>query len=410
MAVYENPLSDDSGFFLQKRQKMGKTTGLEGYYTIKNNKKMRFGYTTGSCAAAAAKGAAAMLLENRQVRKVQLMTPKGILLELDILHAEQGEGWASCAVKKDGGDDPDVTNGLEIFVKAEKKELPGIVLEGGKGVGRVTKKGLEQPVGSPAINKIPRKMILKEAEEICSRTGYKGGLLLTVSVPGGEKVGARTFNPRLGIQGGISILGTSGIVEPMSETALIKSIEIEMRQKVENGAEYLLITPGNYGAAYLKEHMDLPFEESMKCSNYIGETLDMALDMGVKGIFFVSHIGKFVKVAGGIMNTHSRCADSRAELLAANAVRAGISLEGAREILGTITTDEALAVIQREDLLEPVMEELTKRILYYMNHRTYDRMLLGAVIFSNEYGYLGQTEHTEELIRLLQKQYKKPSV
>ena len=389
---------------------MGQSTGLEGYYTIKNNKKMRFGYTTGSCAAAAAKGAVEMLLENRQAGQVQLMTPKGILLELDILHAEQGEGWSSCAVKKDGGDDPDATNGLEIFVKAEKKDFPGIVLEGGEGVGRVTKKGLEQPVGSPAINKVPRKMILKEAEEICSRTGYKGGLLLTVSVPGGAEVGARTFNPRLGIQGGISILGTSGIVEPMSEAALIKSIEIEMRQKVENGAEYLLITPGNYGAAYLKEHMDLPFEESMKCSNYIGETLDMALDMGVKGILFVSHIGKFVKVAGGIMNTHSRSGDSRAELLAANAIRAGISLEGAREILDTITTDEALAVIQREDLLEPVMGELTKRILYYMNHRTYDRMLLGAVIFSNEYGYLGQTEHTEELIRLLQKQYKKPSV
>ena len=389
---------------------MGQSTGLEGYYTIKNNKKMRFGYTTGSCAAAAAKGAVEMLLENRQAGQVQLMTPKGILLELDILHAEQGEGWSSCAVKKDGGDDPDATNGLEIFVKAEKKDFPGIVLEGGEGVGRVTKKGLEQPVGSPAINKVPRKMILKEAEEICSRTGYKGGLLLTVSVPGGAEVAARTFNPRLGIQGGISILGTSGIVEPMSEAALIKSIEIEMRQKVENGAEYLLITPGNYGAAYLKEHMDLPFEESMKCSNYIGETLDMALDMGVKGILFVSHIGKFVKVAGGIMNTHSRSGDSRAELLAANAIRAGISLEGAREILDTITTDEALAVIRRENLLEPVMEELTKRILYYMNHRTYDRMLLGAVIFSNEYGYLGQTENTEELIRLLQKQYKKPSV
>lgn len=400
----ESSLSD------QKRQKMRQTTGLERYYTIKNNKKMRFGYTTGSCAAAAAKAAVEMLLENREVGQVQLMTPKGILLELDILHAERGEGWFSCAVKKDGGDDPDATNGLEIFVKAEKKELPGIVLEGGEGVGRVTKKGLEQPVGSPAINKVPRKMILTEAEKICSRNGYKGGLLLTVSVPGGAEVGARTFNPRLGIQGGISILGTSGIVEPMSEAALIKSIEIEMRQKVENGAEYLLITPGNYGAAYLKEHMNLPFEESMKCSNYIGETLDMALDMGVKGILFVSHIGKFVKVAGGIMNTHSRCADSRAELLAANAIRAGISLEGAREILDTITTDEALAVIRRENLLEPVMKELTKRILYYMNHRTYDRMLLGAVVFSNEYGYLGQTDNTEELIRLLQIQYKKPSV
>ena len=200
---------------------MGQSTGLEGYYTIKNNKKMRFGYTTGSCAAAAAKGAVEMLLENRQAGQVQLMTPKGILLELDILHAEQGEGWSSCAVKKDGGDDPDATNGLEIYVKAEKKDFPGIVLEGGEGVGRVTKKGLEQPVGSPAINKVPRKMILKEAEEICSRTGYKGGLLLTVSVPGGAEVGARTFNPRLGIQGGISILGTSGIVEPSSEAALI---------------------------------------------------------------------------------------------------------------------------------------------------------------------------------------------
>lgn len=385
-------------------------TGLEGYYSIKNNKKMRYGYTTGSCAAAAAKGAVEILLGNKKIQQVELMTPKGILLNLELLHISQGDGWVSCAVKKDGGDDPDVTNGLEIYVKAQKTEIPGIRLEGGQGVGRVTKKGLEQPVGSPAINKVPRSMILKETGEICSQTGYKGGLLLTVSVPGGAEAGARTFNPRLGIQGGISILGTSGIVEPMSEDALIKSIEIEMRQKVENGAEYLLITPGNYGAAYLKEHMELPFEESMKCSNYIGETLDMALDMGVKGILFVSHIGKFVKVAGGIMNTHSRCADSRAELLAANAIRAGISMDGVKEILDTITTDEALSVILRENLLEPLMKELTDRILYYLNHRTYDRMLLGAVVFSNEYGYLGETKNTRELIRLIKDQYKKPSI
>ena len=385
-------------------------TGIEGYYSIKKNKKMRYGYTTGSCAAAAAKGAVEILLGNKKIQQVELMTPKGILLNLELLHISQGDGWVSCAVKKDGGDDPDVTNGLEIYVKAQKTEIPGIRLEGGQGVGRVTKKGLEQPVGSPAINKVPRSMILKETGEICSQTGYKGGLLLTVSVPGGAEAGARTFNPRLGIQGGISILGTSGIVEPMSEDALIKSIEIEMRQKVENGAEYLLITPGNYGAAYLKEHMELPFEESMKCSNYIGETLDMALDMGVKGILFVSHIGKFVKVAGGIMNTHSRCADSRAELLAANAIRAGISMDGVKEILDTITTDEALSVILRENLLEPLMKELTDRILYYLNHRTYDRMLLGAVVFSNEYGYLGETKNTRELIRLIKDQYKKPSI
>ncbi len=384
---------------------MEQKNGLEDYYSIKNNRKMRFGYTTGSCAAGAAKAAVSMLLKGGTVKTVELMTPKGILLNLEILHIEKGIGQVSCAVKKFAGDDPDVTDGIEVFVKAEKTNFSGIRIEGGKGVGRVTKRGLEQPVGSPAINQVPRSMILREAEEICSETDYEGGLLLTVSIPQGEEIAGRTFNPRLGIEGGISVLGTSGIVEPMSEAALIKSIEVEMRQKVENGAAYLLVTPGNYGASFLREHMDLPFEENMKCSNYVGETLDMAVDMGVKGILFISHIGKFVKVAAGIMNTHSRCADARAEVLAANALRAGISLEGAKEILDTITTDEALAVIRREGLLEPVMKEITDRVEYYLNHRAYDRLLLGAVLFSNEYGYLGETRHAGELAGLLKEQY-----
>lgn len=384
---------------------MEQKNGLEDYYSIKNNRKMRFGYTTGSCAAGAAKAAVSMLLKGGTEKTVELMTPKGILLNLEILHIEKGIGQVSCAVKKFAGDDPDVTDGIEVFVKAEKTNFSGIRIEGGKGVGRVTKRGLEQPVGSPAINQVPRSMILREAEEICSETDYEGGLLLTVSIPQGEEIAGRTFNPRLGIEGGISVLGTSGIVEPMSEAALIKSIEVEMRQKVENGAAYLLVTPGNYGAAFLREHMDLPFEENMKCSNYVGETLDMAVDMGVKGILFISHIGKFVKVAAGIMNTHSRCADARAEVLAANALRAGISLEGAKEILDTITTDEALAVIRREGLLEPVMKEITDRVEYYLNHRAYDRLLLGSVLFSNEYGYLGETRHAGELAELLKEQY-----
>ena len=383
----------------------GKHTGLEGYYSIKNNKKMRFGYTTGSCAAGAAKAAGRMLMLDESCRYTELMTPKGISLNLEILHMTRGENWVSCAVQKDAGDDPDRTDGLEIYVKVEKRNAPGICIDGGEGVGRITKKGLEQPVGSAAINKVPRAMIEKELEEICDAAGYDGGLFVTVSVPDGAKTAAGTFNPRLGIEGGISILGTSGIVEPMSEAALVRSIEVEMRQKVENGAQYLLVTPGNYGAAYLKEHMELPFADSMKCSNYVGETLDMALDMGVKGILFVSHIGKFAKVAAGIMNTHSRCADARAEVLAGNALRAGISLEGAKEILDTVTTDEALGIIKREKLLTETMKEMTGRILYYLNHRVYGRMLLGAVLFSNEYGSLGETENVQELAQFLRKQH-----
>lgn len=379
-------------------------TGLEDYYIIRNNKKMRFGYTTGTCAAAASKAAAQMLLSGEEIREIPFLTPKGILLNLEILHIEKGEDFVSCAVRKDAGDDPDMTDGLEIFSIVKKIRDSKIVLDGGPGVGRVTKKGLEQPVGNAAINKVPRSMILKAVEDVCSEYDYEGGLEIIISVPKGEEAARKTFNPRLGIQGGISILGTSGIVEPMSESALIKTIEVEMRQRIENGSRFLLVTPGNYGSAYLKEHMDLPLEEAMKCSNYVGETIDMAVSMGVEGILFVSHIGKFIKVAAGIMNTHSRCADARAEVLAANAMRAGISAKTALDILNTVTTDEALVLIEREGKLQDTIKEVTDRISYYLHHRAYDRMKLGAVIFSNEFGYLGETKKAGELMVLIREQ------
>ncbi len=403
-----------SGFYFRRKSgrlwpirrhvHMTHKTGLEDYYIIRNNKKMRFGYTTGTCAAAASKAAAQMLLSGEEIREIPFLTPKGILLNLEVGQIEKGEDHVSCAVRKDAGDDPDMTDGLEIYSRVRKTGEARIVLDGGPGVGRVTKKGLEQPVGNAAINKVPRSMILKAVEDVSSEYDYEGGLEIIISVPGGEEAAKKTFNPRLGIQGGISILGTSGIVEPMSESALIKTIEVEMRQRVENGSRFLLVTPGNYGSAYLKEHMDLPLEEAMKCSNYVGETIDMAVSMGVEGILFVSHIGKFVKVAAGIMNTHSRCADARAEVLASNAIRAGISAPAALEILNTVTTDEALVLIEREGKLQETIKEITDRISYYLHHRAYDRMMLGAVIFSNEFGYLGETEKAGELMELLREQ------
>lgn len=381
-------------------------TGLEDYYIIKNNKKLRFGYTTGTCAAAAAKGAAEMLLGGGEIREIPLMTPKGILLNLELLDIQKEDNAVSCAVRKDAGDDPDTTDGLLIYARVEKtdtpKIAPQIVLEGGAGVGRVTKRGLSQKIGEAAINPVPKAMILKAAEETADKYHYEGRMKITVFVPEGEKIAQKTFNPRLGIQGGISILGTSGIVEPMSETALIESIRVEMSQKRAEGMEYLLVTPGNYGADYLREHMDLPFEKNIKCSNYVGETIDMAVNMGAKGILFVAHIGKFVKVASGIMNTHSHSADARMETLCANAVRAGGSLVCAKEILDCNTTDEALAVLKKHGLLEETMKHLMDRIQFYLNHRSYQQILLGAVVFSNEFGYLGRTESAAELIEKLQ--------
>lgn len=268
-------------------------------YIVKDGKKLRLGYTTGSCAAAASKAAAWMLLTGRIKEKIQINTPKGIQLDLDVVQISMGENMVSCAIEKDSGDDPDVTKGSLIFAQVSRTNTPGITIDGGQGVGRVTKRGLDQPVGAAAINSVPRKMIVENLKEVCRLTDYSGGLSVVISVPDGERLAKKTFNPKLGIEGGISILGTTGIVEPMSERALVKSIEVEIRQKVSNGAEYLLITPGNYGVTFLRESMDLPFEETIKCSNYIGETIDIALGMGVKGILFVSHIGKFVKVAAG---------------------------------------------------------------------------------------------------------------
>ena len=406
---------------------MAHRTGLEGYYTIKNNKKMRFGYTTGSCAAAAAKGAARMLLGGEMISTVSLMTPKGILLDLELLDVHREENAVSCAVRKDAGDDPDTTDGVLVYARVEKRGkvpltadvmksdggagavaeaksvFPGrpaqcITIDGGIGVGRVTKPGLKQKIGEAAINPVPRSMILHAVEETADQYEYEGVLHVTISVPGGEELAKKTFNPRLGIQGGISILGTSGIVEPMSEKALIDSIRVEMSQHVAMGEEYLIVTPGNYGADYLREHMSLPFEKNIKCSNYVGETIDMAVEMGVKGILFVAHIGKFVKVALGIMNTHSHSADGRMEAMSAAAIRAGAGIDCARELLACNTTDEALTVLDRYHILKETMKEITERIQFYLDHRSYHQILLGAVIFSNEYGYLGQTANAAELI------------
>lgn len=373
-------------------------TGLEDFYILKNNKKLHYGYTTGSCAAAASKAAVQMLLSGENVDEVELMTPKGIRIFLAIEEISRDGDEISCAVRKNGGDDPDATHGILIFSSVKKILEKKVVIDGGVGVGRVTKKGLEQPVGAAAINRVPRQMITHEVEEACDAAGYEGGISVVISIPQGEEIAKKTFNPKLGIMGGISVLGTSGIVVPMSEEALIASIRVEMEMKKANGAQYLLITPGNYGTDFCRTQLKLDLENAMKCSNYVGDTIDLAVGLGIKGILFVSHIGKFVKVAAGIMNTHSRCADARAEIFAANAVRAGASLETAKKILDTVTTDEAIEVLMQVNLKEQTMEEIVKRIHMYLKNRAYEALEIEAIVFSKEHGLLGKTEGADALL------------
>lgn len=374
-------------------------TGLEMYCTIdEKNNKLRYGYTTGSCAAAAAQAAARMLLTGEKVEEVALETPKGILLHLLIEDIRMNPDEVICAVRKDGGDDPDVTHGILVYARVKKSFGKEVSIDGGIGVGRVTRQGLSQPPGAAAINDIPRKMIRENVEAVCKEYGFDGGMDVLIEIPAGVELAKKTFNPRLGIEGGISVLGTSGIVVPMSEAALVASIKLEMQMLVKAGAEYLVITPGNYGQVFSENQIQVDLTYSMKCSNYVGETLDMAREMGVKGILFIAHIGKFIKTAGGIMNTHSRNADSRAELMAANALRAGAGYETVMNILNSITTEESVDILIKDHMLEKTMQQIEEKVDYYLNKRSGENLRVGAILFSNVYGELGRTRLADELL------------
>ena len=371
-------------------------------FVYKNHKKLRYGYTTGSCAAAASKAAAAMLLSGKEISYVELHTPQGIDLRLEVLDISREDNAVSCAIQKDGGDDPDVTNGILIYAKVSREpaDEAQIIIDGGIGVGRVTKPGLEQPVGAAAINKVPRQMIRENLEAVCEQYHYHGKLSVVISIPSGVELAAKTFNPRLGIVGGISVLGTSGIVEPMSEQALIDTIRVEMRQKLANGMEYLLVVPGNYGIDFLDQYgHGLQLEDAVKCSNFVGEALDAAVEFGAKGVLLVGHIGKFVKLAGGIMNTHSHNADARMELLTVHAALLGAPVELLQKMMECVTTDDALKYLKEADLMEPVMERIMEKMEFYVNQRAQHQLELGVITFSNVFGILGQTKNVPDLVK-----------
>lgn len=369
------------------------------HYIWSGQKRLRCGYTTGSCAAAAAKAALLMLTEQKKIEEVSLLTPKGVYLNLEVEDSLLGPGYAQCGIRKDAGDDPDVTDGLLIMARVELTKESGIKIDGGVGVGRVTRKGLEQPVGSAAINSVPRKMIMQELEQVLQEHHLQSGASVVISVPEGERIAAKTFNPRLGILGGISILGTSGIVVPMSEQALLDSIRVEMKQHLANGSKLLIAAPGNYGEAFSYRNYGIEREKVLIFSNFAGDMLDMAVELGAERILMIGHIGKFVKLAGGIMNTHSRNADARAEILASNSALCGAALDTVKRIACSNTTDEALTILEDCGLKTAVCDRLLSRMLYYLGKRCQDRLEIGIILFSNQHGVLKTTENAERLLQ-----------
>lgn len=376
----------------------------------KNQTKLRTGYTTGSCAAAAAKAATHMLVSGEVVGEVSLVTPAGIRLYLEVEDIVKEKNYVSCAIRKDSGDDPDVTNGILVYARVTFAQddvvKSKVILEAGEGIGRVTQKGLEQSIGDPAINLVPRRMIREAVEEELQKAGIDRGVRVMIWVPDGAEIARKTFNPKLGIEGGISILGTTGIVEPMSEKALTDTIFVEMKVRRENGMDYCYVVPGNYGSDFLHDTLGYQEDAAVKCSNYVGEVIDDAVRLQMKGILLVGHIGKFIKLAAGIMNTHSRQADGRMEILAAHAAMAGGSRELIRQLMECITTTAALELLEKEGILKEVMSTVMIKIEEHLEHRAGDGLEIGAVMFSKEMGILGKTSDADRLAQKIQSRKK----
>jgi cobalt-precorrin-5B (C1)-methyltransferase len=366
-------------------------------YVNNGNKRLRCGYTTGSCATLASKAGARMLMENTVVSMEEIITPKGIPVRVDIIGAILNKS-AKCAVKKDAGDDYDITDGILIYSTVTLKDDVGVTIIGGEGVGVVTQRGLDQPVGAAAINSTPRRMITDELRKIAEEYKYKGGFHVVIEVPQGLEAAKKTFNKKLGIEGGISIIGTTGIVEPQSLQALIDTIEVEMKVLSSNGRKSIIATPGNYGKDFIEKYPKLSSKPVISYSNFVGEMLDFGSSMAFDEILIVTHLGKGIKLAGGIMNTHSRYADARAEIFAAYTALEGGSRELIKEIMDAKTTDACVELLLNEGLLQGTIDGIINSAQSHLEYRVAGKYSIGVIVYSNIYGLLGMSESAKNII------------
>ncbi len=354
---------------------------MEDLYVVKEGKQLRCGYTTGSCAAGAAKAAAFMQHTGRVLEYVEIDTPADVPLRLKVEHPILEAESASCGIVKDAGDDPDVTNGLEIFARVSPRQDGEIVIDGGEGVGKITRAGFWGQAGEAAINPVPRKMIRQAVTDIAGH-----GWNIVISVPGGEDIAKKTFNPQLGIEGGISIIGTTGIVKPMSDEALKKTIYLNIDALFDEGARDILFLLGNYGERMLGElQMDIA---NVKVSNFIGDAILYAYHKGFKKITLLGHIGKLCKLSIGVFNTHSKICDARMEAFIYYLALNGAPQEFLSKVDACTTSEEAISLLFAEGyqhIVKKMQAGCVTRIQRYLKDPVFP---VEVILYSMEYGVL----------------------
>ena len=361
-------------------------------YLYFRGKKLRYGYTTGSSATAATKAALMYLLDDSKhdIPEVTIKLPSGNSLTISVNSLEKKENSVLASVIKDGGDDPDVTHGLEIYSKVTLRNDSKINIFGGTGVGKVTKKGLPVAPGNSAINPVPLKMIRETVEEMLPE-GF--GADVEISVPKGEETAKKTLNAKLGIIGGISILGTTGIVKPMSEESWKASLAIELKMALENaGNGEAIFLFGNRGKQYLSDNFDDNTSQAIVISNFVGYMFDRACEFEAKKIYFIGELGKFVKVAGGIFHTHSRVSDAKMEILTANALLVGESTENMKKIMASNTTEEATKYIEKTEVYNLLAEKAKQKCEEYCRRNGWE-LEVETLIISAEKEVLGNSRY-----------------
>lgn len=354
---------------------------MKELYVIKDGKRLRCGYTTGSCAAAAAKAAVIGLVSGIIPEYVEIETPAGIDLRLKVEKPVVEGEYTSCCIVKDAGDDPDATDGIEIFARASRRKDNIIVIDGGFGIGRITHDCCFGKKGEAAINRVPKKMIEKEV-----RKEADGGYDILIYAPLGEEIGKKTFNANIGIEGGISIIGTKGIVEPMSEDALKESIYIEVDALYESGIRDLILYPGNYGEEFSKK-IGIT-EPGVKISNYVGDIIQYCYNKGFGKITLIGNIGKLCKVSIGIFNTHSRVCDGRIEAFIYYLALAEAPFEIINRIKNALTAEEALKIIIEEgnqSIIEAMKRGCIENIRKYVKDEGFN---IEIIMYSMNYGLL----------------------
>ncbi|MCL2632176.1 MAG: cobalt-precorrin-5B (C(1))-methyltransferase CbiD [Coriobacteriia bacterium] len=352
--------------------------------------ELRRGLTTGLCAAAAAYAATYCLLSQNTVHQVSLPTSFGELVTLPIAETVALPEQVRSGVIKDAGDDPDVTHGATVYATVSKTEQAEIDVDGGEGIGRVSKPGLKVAVGKAAINPVPLAMITSAIELACDELSYQGGIKAVISIPGGEELAKKTMNARLGVIGGLSILGTTGIVSPMSNQALIDTIKTEIDVLHASGSNPILMMPGNYGRSFARDVLGLNIDQSVRFANFVGEALDHIVASQIKSVMLVGHAGKLVKLAGGIMNTHSSTADCRMEIITAHAAMAGASAEIASALMSCTTTEAAIEILFEAGISQTVWQTIGQRIAFYLEQRTRELVDIDFIVFTDEAGVLIQ--------------------